>query len=91
MARHYKLLSFSLFYSTPRELSLSQYGVSLDSQETVETAGLVQGLGSRATINEVITKLEEVYCGSVAAEFQHIPVSILKINGIIYSTIYNSL
>ena len=56
-----------------RELDPALYGVNAASTEKVSTEGLVSGgesLGATATVADIVTFLNKVYCSTIGVEFE---------------------
>ena len=66
----------SLYSSVVPELEPSRYGVSL-GDSVYNIAGLIHLNGKgKAKGSEILKALEEMYCGPLSVELQHIPVSL---------------
>ncbi|KAK7103395.1 2-oxoadipate dehydrogenase complex component E1-like [Littorina saxatilis] len=57
---------------TSPELDLRHYGVTASDSSSVSLAGIFYGGGNTMQISELIDHLERLYCGSLAAEFEHL-------------------
>lgn len=56
-------------------MNIKQYGLTEKDSSKIWTNGLVAGENQQTLVSELIQQLEKLYCGSVAAEFEHLPVS----------------
>ena len=56
------------------ELDPSHYG--LDAGSNVELQGIMNMGKSTAKVEEVLSALEQTYCGPIGVEFQHLQVGI---------------
>ncbi|PVD25710.1 hypothetical protein C0Q70_13370 [Pomacea canaliculata] len=54
------------------ELDLNQFGVSHTLESTVPLAGIFSGGVDRIRVGDLIAQLENVYCSSMGAEFEHL-------------------
>uniref|UniRef100_A0A0B6ZF52 Transketolase-like pyrimidine-binding domain-containing protein n=1 Tax=Arion vulgaris TaxID=1028688 RepID=A0A0B6ZF52_9EUPU len=54
------------------ELDLCQFGVSEGDSNLVPTLGIVSGAGNDISVSDLITWLQQCYCGHLAIEFQHL-------------------
>lgn len=61
------------------ELDPALYGI--ETGRTYDVEGLISGWesNSRVDIRSLVQRLDEIYCGPVAAEFLHLEVSFFKI------------
>ena len=75
--RFYCVLNCHCLCSSCPELDLNQYGVSLDDSTTITTAGLFSGAKSEISVCHLLQALEKTYCGTVGAEFEHLPVRLV--------------
>ncbi|XP_059162546.1 2-oxoadipate dehydrogenase complex component E1-like [Physella acuta] len=55
------------------ELNFKQYGLTEKDGSKIWTNGLVAGENQQTSVSELIQQLEKLYCGSIAAEFEHLP------------------
>ncbi len=55
----------------PPDLDPSYYGLSVLDMDTLFDTGTLQG-GQHSTLRDIIANLEQIYCGSIGAEFMHI-------------------
>lgn len=64
-------------FSEPHELAPERYGIGAGTQ-VVDVAGLFYGGdGSQSmSVSDLISHLEKEYCDTIAAEFQHLRVTI---------------
>lgn len=49
----------------------------LDLAKKFDTTGLVYGMNTEATVEEIIAYLEKTFCGTIALEVAHVQVSVL--------------
>ncbi|KAL3874391.1 hypothetical protein ACJMK2_037417 [Sinanodonta woodiana] len=58
----------------PQALQPERYGLSRGSGDRFDCTGIYYGAGGQAhmTVEELVQHLEKEYCGSIAAEFQHL-------------------
>ncbi|XP_076441946.1 2-oxoadipate dehydrogenase complex component E1-like [Babylonia areolata] len=54
------------------ELDQRQYGIAAGDTSSVPLVGIFNGGGNALSISELINRLEQVYCGTMAAEFDHL-------------------
>ena len=57
------------------ELELRRYGISEGDKSSVPLSGIFYGSGGEMSVSELIGRLEQTYCGAMAAEFEHLKVS----------------
>ncbi|CAL1533206.1 unnamed protein product [Lymnaea stagnalis] len=55
------------------ELDLSLFGVEKMGNLELKTLGLLSGAREKISISDLVQRLEKLYCGPLAAEFQHLP------------------
>ena len=72
---NFRNIDLSPFRSNPPELLPERYGISADSQESVDVSGIFYGGSQLMTVTQLLEELEKHYCDSVAVEFQHLQVS----------------
>ena len=53
-------------------LEIENFGLSKNDLQTVFSAGEVLGLGSSATLQNIIDHLEKIYCESIGIEYMYI-------------------
>ena len=70
------LLFVFVLYSEIPELDPKMYGLSLTSSQLHSLEGIVSCGQTTASTEEVIKELENLYCGPISVEFQHISVGI---------------
>jgi 2-oxoglutarate dehydrogenase E1 component len=54
------------------ELEIPKYGFSESDLDSVFPTINLKGLGERATLREIVSHLQQTYCGSIGVEFTHI-------------------
>ncbi|KAL8589860.1 hypothetical protein ACOMHN_020863 [Nucella lapillus] len=54
------------------ELDQRHYGVAASDTNSVPLAGIFYGGGGALSISELVSRLEQIYCGTMAAEFEHL-------------------
>lgn len=69
-----KMLFCEFSFSWYPELDLNQFGVSHTLESTVPLAGIFSGGVDRIRVGDLIAQLENVYCSSMGAEFEHLQV-----------------
>ena len=63
--------------STPKELDPTQYGVSSAAVHSLN--GILHVGPDKLQTNDLVSLLEELYCGPIAIEFLHLQVNIVSI------------
>lgn len=56
------------------ELSLSEYGLSVDDKQAYNLQGIMHIGKETATTLEIVEDLEKIYCGKLAIEYQYLHV-----------------
>jgi len=64
--------------STPKELDPAQYGVAANTMHSL--CGILHVGPEKLLTGDLVALLEDLYCGPVAVEFQHLQVNILSIS-----------
>lgn len=62
----------------PPEINLQSYGLSTDSIEEFDIEGMLGSGQSKTTIPQLVNTLESIYCGPIAAEFDHLQVHYIS-------------
>ena len=68
-------LWFGGFNRDVLELSPSFYGLTADDGVSHKLHGILHTGQEQATTAQIVQMLEQMYCGPITAEFQHLPVS----------------
>ena len=63
-------------HSAPPELGLSLYGLSTESSNQFNVEGIIGTNQTRLTTTELVNTLEEIYCGPIAVEYDHVQVHV---------------
>lgn len=69
--------------STPKELDPAQYGVAANTMHSL--GGILHVGPDRLLTGDLVALLEDLYCGPVAVEFQHLQVNVLSISQLFLS------
>ena len=64
-----------LFFRSVEEINPLLYNISLSSKDSIDFEGIITSQNKKGTVSELIHQLEKFYCGPLAAEFDHLPVS----------------
>ena len=76
----------NVYFSTSKELDPIQYGLSLSDSSRYDVDGMVYNMafkGQSVQVSELVQALENMYCGPITAEYQHLNVNM----GILYCII----
>ena len=67
------------FHYRNRDALLDPTIYGLDLTKKYNTAGLVYGIESEATVKEIVTYLERTFCSTIALEVAHVQVGTMSL------------
>ena len=73
---HADVMECNLYYRN-RDPLVDPTIYGLDLTKKYNTAGLVYGIKSEATVEEIVAYLERTFCGTMALEVAHVQVGMM--------------
>ena len=68
-------LQVTITFRVVEDLDVSMLGLSATDDSVYNVQGILNNGMTTGSLNQIVEELEKMYCGPLAVEYQHIPVS----------------